>query len=158
VKRSWNPLLWGGFVIALLTLPSYFAFFIRYQNTREFPWATFLLFALAAPMLYTGMSRAFKRPDQFRGKIFGPMLALLSVGTLVLFLSAIHSGARTPNSKNAPQVGQCVPDFTLPDSEGQPVTLSALLHQPFISNDWPPARGGSAKTAGAVLIFYRGYW
>jgi hypothetical protein len=59
---------------------------------------------------------------------------------------------------NAPQIGQRVPDFTLPDSEGQPVTLSALLNQPFASNEWPSTTAAAKKAVGTVLIFYRGYW
>jgi hypothetical protein len=52
-------------------------------------------------------------------------------------------------------------DFTLPDENGNTVTLSTLLNSAFITNDWPssPGSGGArGKTAGALLIFYRGYW
>ncbi len=41
----------------------------------------------------------------------------------------------------AMQIGDRAPDFTLPDSQGQPVSLSALLA------DGP-----------VVLTFYRGHW
>ena|SRR5579872_4285417 len=158
MKRGWNLMLWGGFALALVALPSYFLFFIRYQNTREFPWANFLLFALSAFMLGAGLRRAYKRPQQFRGKVLGPILAVLSLASLGLFFASIYSAARTPASVNAPQLGQTVPDFILPDSEGQLVTLSSLLHQPFSSNDWPAVAASTRKLAGVVLIFYRGYW
>jgi hypothetical protein len=151
-------MLWGGFALALVGLPSYFLFFVRYQNTREFPWVNFLLFALSSFMLGVGIQRAYSRPQQFRGKVAGPILAVLSFALLVLFVVSIYWGARTPASLNAPQLGQVVPDFTLPDSEGQSVTLSSLLRQPFSSNDWPATAAGTRKASGAVLIFYRGYW
>jgi hypothetical protein len=109
-------------------------------------------------MLGVGIQRAYSRPQQFRGKVAGPILAVLSFALLVLFVVSIYWGARTPASLNAPQLGQVVPDFTLPDSEGQSVTLSSLLRQPFSSNDWPATAAGTRKASGAVLIFYRGYW
>jgi hypothetical protein len=160
LKRSWNSLLWGGFAIAFLAFPAYFIYFIRFQSTREIPWPNFLLSGLALFMLGLGLWRAYKRPEAYRGKIAGPILASLGVLLIGYFFSAIYVGARKlPASANAPQIGQRVPDFTLPDSKGQPVTLSALLSQPFSSNDWPAASAAaSKKTAGAVLIFYRGYW
>jgi hypothetical protein len=55
-------------------------------------------------------------------------------------------------------VGEIAPDFTLPDTNGGMVALLSLLDSPFSSNDWPTREAGSGKTAGAVLIFYRGYW
>jgi hypothetical protein len=159
MKRSWNPLLWGGFAIAFLAFPAYFICFIRFQSTREFPWPNFLLSALAAFMLGLGLRRAYKRPQEYRGKIAGPILASLSVFLIGYFFVSIYVGARAlPSSMNAPQIGQKVPDFTLPDSHGQPVTLSTLLEQPFSSNTWPATAAAVNRTNGAVLIFYRGYW
>lgn len=158
MKRSWNPILWLGFVLALATLPVYFAFFVRYQSTRESPWANLLLCAIAVFMLGVGIWRAYKRPEQFRGKIFGPILALLGIASMGLLFTSINSARNLPASTNAPQMGQIVPDFTLQDSEGQLVTFSALRDQPFTSNDWPPTAAATKKAAGTVLIFYRGYW
>jgi cytochrome oxidase Cu insertion factor (SCO1/SenC/PrrC family) len=45
-----------------------------------------------------------------------------------------------PKPQVASNVGKPSPDFTLPDQDGKPVTLSAL------------------RGAPVVLIFYRGYW
>jgi glycerol uptake facilitator-like aquaporin len=159
LKRSWNPLLWVGFAIAFLAFPAYFVYFIRFQSTREIPWPNFLLSAVAVFMLALGLWRAFKQPQAYRGKIAGPILATLSVFLIGYFFVGIYSGARNlPASMNAPQIGQRVPNFTLPDSEGQRVTLYSLLDQPFGSNDWPPKADAAKKAAGTILIFYRGYW
>ena len=159
VKRSWNPILWAGFALALASLPLYFLFLVRYQNTRESPWANVLVSAIAAVMLGVGIWRAYNRPQQFRGKVFGPILTLLSVAAIGLLFTTIYSVARNlPASINAPQLGQRVPDFTLPDSEGQLVTFSTLEGQPFTSNEWPPKAAAGKKASGTVLIFYRGYW
>ncbi len=66
---------------------------------------------------------------------------------LVLLLLGTAASAQLPAAKNAPKVGQKAPDFTLPDSAGKPVKLSALL-----------ASEGGAKVGWRLLVFYRGYW
>jgi hypothetical protein len=159
MKRSWNPILWGGFGLVLVGILSYPYFFMRFPITRDFPWANFLLLAAAAWMLFLGIRRAYRRPQDYRGKVAGPILGTLGVLMIGMFLVGIFYVARNlPASKNAPQVGEIAPDFTVPDSTGREVTLSRLLSQPFGTNDWPATAAGTGKTAGAVLIFYRGYW
>ncbi len=159
MKRSWNPILWGGFALVLAGTASYPFFFIRFAVTRDFPWANLLLLAVAACMLAVGVLRAFKRPEACHGKVSGPILASLSVLLIGFFLVSIFYIARNlPASKNAPRAGEIAPDFTLPDSTGHTVTLSSLLNQPFGTNDWPVTAAATGKTTGAVLIFYRGYW
>ena len=69
----------------------------------------------------------------------GVALVLLALGTA--------AWAQLPASKDAPKVGQKAPDFTLPDSTGKPVKLSALL-----------AGEGGVKGGWLLLVFYRGYW
>ncbi|MEX1245023.1 MAG: hypothetical protein WEB59_06340 [Thermoanaerobaculia bacterium] len=53
-----------------------------------------------------------------------------------------------PVSGGAPAVGAKAPDFTLPDANGSPVTLSRLF---------APERAGNHGT-WVLLVFYRGYW
>jgi hypothetical protein len=170
MKRSWNWRLWGGFALVLVGIASYPFFFIRFAATRDFPWANLILFALAGFLLLTGLRRAFRQPEAYRGKVSGTILASLSTLLVALFLYTILYMARqVPESRGAPAVGQVAPDFTLADENGQPVTLSTLLNSPFSTNDWPttatagrPATTTAGeprgKTSGAVLIFYRGYW
>jgi cytochrome oxidase Cu insertion factor (SCO1/SenC/PrrC family) len=69
------------------------------------------------------------------------MLLLVSFG----FLGSAFS--QLPISSGAPYVGQKLPDFTLPDQNGKPVSLGDLLRA-----------GQHGKSTGLVLIFYRGYW
>jgi hypothetical protein len=157
MNRSWNPRTWSGFVLCLAALVSYPTFFVRYPITRDFPWATLLLMALALYLVASGVLRAFRRPDAYRGKIFGSILGVLSVALVGLFLFGIfHLTRMLPASHGAPQVGQLAPDFTLPDSQGENVTLSHLLQSSFTADGSAGAAAG--KTAAVVLIFYRGYW
>ncbi len=159
MKRSWNPTLWAGFFLALVAMLSYPFVFARYPITRDFPWATLLLIALAIFLLATGLTRAFRWPEAYRGKITGSILAGVTILLVGFFLIEIFYVTRqVPVSHGAPKVGEIAPDFTLPDSRGNSVTLSALLNSQFAKNDSPAAEPASGKTAAVVLIFYRGYW
>jgi peptidoglycan/LPS O-acetylase OafA/YrhL len=143
-KRKWNWALWMGFVLALAAFASY-AFFSQFPLTRDFPWANFLLFAVAGILLLIGLFRAFGRPRVYRGKIFGSIMAILSALIFTAFYYVIFVELRqVPASAGAPRVGQKAPEFTLSDQDGKPVALADLLSAP--------------NTRAAVLIFYRGHW
>ena len=68
---------------------------------------------------------------------------LLALVVLLVAFAAVAYWAlyvNYPKPQIASNAGKAAPDFTLPDQDGKPVTLSALRGQPV------------------VLIFYRGYW
>ena len=159
MKRSWNAIVWVGLVVVLAGLVSYPLIFIRYAVTRDVPWASLLIMTLGLVLLAVGVARAFRRPDAYRGKIFGSILGVLAVAIAALFCYGVFIGTRLPvSSHGAPQVGQAAPDFTLPDSRNNPVNLSGMLGSSFAPNGGiGPAISGD-KTAAVVLIFYRGYW
>ncbi len=139
----------AGFMLALLAFLSYFLFFVQFALTRNFPWMNLLLFAVAAGLLWVGIRRAFRSPALYRGKIFGPILAVLSVLIFGFFAFAIFvAGRQMPASAAAPHVGAKAPDFTLTDSANKPVSLAALLATPL----------HGAAPRGVLLVFYRGYW
>lgn len=162
MKRSWNPMVWAGFALVLAGIASYPMFFIRFPATRDFPWANLVLLAAAVYLLGAGVLRAFQRPDAYRGKVSGTILASVSVLLIGFFFFQIFYVARqVPASLGAPRAGETARDFTLSDSTGGAVTLSGLLNAPFGTNDWPATATStvaSGKTAGLLLIFYRGYW
>jgi len=159
MKQSWNPALWLGFALVLAGTLSYQYFFIRFPVTRDFPWANLILLAIAFALIAVGLRRAYGQPDAYRGKIFGPILAVLGVCAAGFFLFVVFYFVKlVPASAGAPRAGAAAPEFTIPDSLGRPVTLSTLLATPFQSNDWPQARTSEYKSNGLVLIFYRGYW
>lgn len=133
-----------GFILALARLLTY-AFFARYPITRDFPWANLSFFFAAGILLVTGLVRAFGNEKLYRGKIAGPILATLSLLIFGFFAYEIfYVMKQVPASAGAPRVGQKAPEFTLPDQTGKPIALTDLL--------------SSSKSAGAVLIFYRGFW
>jgi lysylphosphatidylglycerol synthetase-like protein (DUF2156 family) len=149
--RRLNWPLWIGVLLTLIGAFSYIAVFIWFPITRDFPWVNLLLFLGAALFLWKGVRRGFAR-DQLhptRSKIVTSIFTTLSVLIVALFLLSFFVFARMlPPSTGAPQVGQKVPEFTLPDSTGKQVSLNELLTTPI---------DGKAPK-GVLLIFYRGYW
>jgi hypothetical protein len=148
-----NWALWAGFLLSFLALLSYPFFFVQFPITRDFPWATLLLFVVAAVILFVGIRRAFAagRPRPTLSKITAVVLTLVSVISLGLFVFGIFIAARwLPASHGAPQVGAKAPDFTLVDTTNKQVSLSELLSTPINKSAAPPK--------GVLLIFYRGYW
>ena len=152
MKRRWNLWLWMGFLLVLAGLLSYVPIFSLFPVTRDFPWVNLLLFVAGGVLLVKGLRRAFRQPERYRGKIFGPLLAVLSMlGVFFFAYGLFYLGRQLPASAAAPRVGQKAPNFTLPDQNGKPVTLAELLSSPSV------ATAGTRPDA-VLLIFYRGHW
>ena len=143
MKRHWNVPIWAGFAIVIVALVSYTPIFAVFPVTRDVPWANYLLFLLGGGLLAVGLRRAFRDPEQYRGKISGSILAALSVFLLGFFV--VGTGYLTkqiPSAERALHPGQPAPPFVLQDIAGKQVASSELL------------KGHRA----VVLVFYRGYW
>ena len=152
IKR-FNWQIWAGLLLSFLASLAYPLFFVNYPITRDFPWATLALYAVAVVLLWMGLKRAFAGDEKrtLLSKIVASGLAGLSVVIIGVFLFSILVMARwLPPSTGAPQVGQKAPDFTLSDASGKQVSLSELLSQPIA--------GQTTQPKGVLLIFYRGYW
>ena len=150
-KRNWNWRIWIGFLLTLVAVGSYVAIFAYFPVTRDVPWVSYLLFLVALGLLVIGLRRAFGQPAAYRGKIAGPILAMLSLVVMASFTYGILYGSKhLPPSNEAPKVGDKAPEFSLPDTHGKTTTLAELLSSPF---------GSTGKAPKAVLlVFYRGYW
>ena len=148
VKR-FNWQIWVGFLLSVLAFLSYPTFFVRFPVTRDFPWANLLLGAMSFAFILIGLRRAFSPSRRLFSKIVSLLVATVSVLIMGMFVFVVFVQARwLPASKAAPQVGQKVPEFSLPDTRGQVVSLSELIAT--------PVNGKVPK--GVLLIFYRGYW
>lgn len=149
-KRLWNWHLWAGFLLCLVGFAS-FPFFARFPVTRDVPWPNFSLFVIGGAAFIVGFKRAFGQSQQYRGKIAGPVLGTLSLLAVGFFCYIVFYMTRQlPASAGAPHVGQNAPEFVLPDTNNQPLSLSSLLSTPLTGSQIPPK--------GVVLVFYRGYW
>src|SRR5262245_22232094 len=150
MARRWNLSLWAGFLLVLAAPSLFGVVFFRFPATRAFPCPPFLLLAAGLTLMTLGLRRAYREPHLYRGKIVGTILAAVGVAIFALFgWGAFYFARQLPPSTGAPQVGQKAPDFTLPDKDGHPVTLSELLAS---------GERGSKRVSGVVLVFYRGYW
>lgn len=147
--RLFNWLVWAGFLLSVVAFLSYFFVFVRFPVTRDFPWASLLLFAAAAALLLAGLRRAFAPERQTKSKVAGIVAAGLSAVIFGVFVFTTFIMARwIPAAHGAPRVGQKAPEFSLPDTNGKSVSLSELLSTPI---------GGKAPR-GVLLVFYRGHW
>jgi hypothetical protein len=150
-RRRWNLSIWAGFFFVVAGFLSY-PFFIQSPATRDIPWVNFVLFAAGLALLVIGLKRAFGQPAIYHGKIFGPILAVLSLVVAGMFGFVIFFELRDlPASFGAPHVGQKAPGFTLTDQDDRPVSLGDLLSS-------PASHTSTEKVKAVLLIFYRGFW
>jgi hypothetical protein len=147
--KRFNWQIWAAFLVTFGGLLSFPLLFVRFPSTRDFPWANFLLVALAMVLLVIGLKRAFQPGRSKLAKALALVLTTLSVALIGLFLWSFFILAKQlPPSRGAPQVGQKAPDFTLTDTSEKQVRLSELLSTQI----------GGNKPKGVLLVFYRGYW
>ena len=143
MKRRRNILNWAGFAIVLIAFLSYVPVFAMFPATRDVPWANYLLFLTGGALLAIGVKRAFGDSAQYRGKISGSILTVLSVAIFALFVAGVtYFSKQIPPARTALGVGAKAPAFALLDTAGKQVSSIDLLK----------------NHRGYVLIFYRGYW
>lgn len=138
--------LWVAFVLALGAVLCNAAFFVSFPGQKALEWPSLLFPAAALAALVVGMVRVFRQPSG--GRTASSILAVVTALVAGLAIVGFFHACDLPASHGAPTVGQKVPDFTLPDTSGQPVSLAQLLA--------PAARGAAPKSV--LLVFYRGYW
>jgi hypothetical protein len=147
IQKHTNSALWLGLLITVLGVLSNLLYFLKVP-AAALPWLNLTLPAIGLIFLLIGVVRAFGQSQIYRGKIWGSiaagLAALFLAGSAWLFVEA----RKIPRSEGAPQVGQRVPDFTLSDSNGQPVALAQLFG----------ASPGMSQPKAVLLVFYRGYW
>ena len=145
-KRNLAP--WMGLLITLLGLSSNWLPFTGFP-AAPVPWISLLLSMIGFVVVLLGLWRAFTKSAIYKGKVQASVAAVLSLlflaGSIGFFWSARHI---PPESAAAPQVGQRVPDFTLPDSAGHSVSLTQLFSSSV----------GKEPPKALLLVFYRGYW
>jgi hypothetical protein len=142
IKRRRNLIIWAGFAVVLLGAFSYLPLFANIPITRDIPWVNFLLFLAGVILLGTGLKRAYRAPDIYRGRISGSILSVLAVLLIGFFSYGVFVLTKVPPAHGAPKPGDPAAPFTLTNTKGAHISLADLL------------KGRRA----ALLIFYRGYW
>ena len=149
--KLWNWRLWAGFGLSIVAFAGY-AFWVN--ETRAVFWPALLLFVVAATLLFWGWKRRSRAPELYRGKMAGYVLTILSMLILGLFGFVVYQVSRVfPDAKNAPQIGQRAPEFSLVDANGKNFTLAELLSTPVTNAD-----SAARAPKGVLVVFYRGYW
>jgi len=148
VKRKRTLAPWTGLLLTALGLASNMLPFAGFPAVPV-PWISLLLSISGFLIVLFGLWRAFGQSAAYKGKISGSVAAafslLLLAGAIAFFWSARHIPAQ---SGAAPQIGQQVPDFTLPDTTGHSVSLAELFSSSM----------GKEPPKALLLVFYRGYW
>lgn len=129
-----TPLALASLLLAV-GAPVTYVLLIGVPLVRNHPAAYVVVFAMALALAVGALTRG-------RGRRWPAWIAL-GVSALLLAGGSWFNfvGARVPATPTALRVGARPPDFTLPDADGKPVTLTEF-------------RGKKP----VVLVFYRGYW
>ena len=146
-----NSALWAGCALTPLAVLSNGLYFLRPPAQAAIPWLSLGLSVVALLFLIIGLRQAYASPPVYRGKVAGSIFATISILLLAVTVFGFFKARNLPSAGNAPLIGQKVPDFTLPDTNNNPVTLAQLLSgaEPVPSPTRPKA---------VLLVFYRGYW
>jgi hypothetical protein len=146
-RRNTAP--WWGLLLACCALGCNAGFFVSIPWQGAIAWLSLLLAAMALVFLAVGLWRAYGQARVYGGKVLSVVLAVIALLPVGLSAFGFVETRKLPSAAAAPQVGQKVPDFTLPDTSGKPVSLDQLF---------APASSGSQAPKAVLLIFYRGYW
>lgn len=146
--RRRNGAIWLGLLLTALGPLSGALEFLGFP-AAPLTWISLVLPMIGSALVVFGLWRAFRQSEIYRGKVAGSIVAVVSLlllaGSIKLFSIARQL---PPKAAGSPQIGERVPDFTLPDSEGHLISLAQLISG---------AAGGAAPKA-VLLVFYRGYW
>ena len=140
-------MFWIGFLITILGFASNFLYWLSIPESF-IPWINVAMPLIGLVVLFVGLIRFWPGANLWR-RALGVFLGLLSTAVLVISVWGFVDARNIPGAAGAPQVGQKAPDFTLPDSTGQSVSLAQLLADPLAN---------SARPKAVLLVFYRGYW
>jgi len=149
-QRRTNSALWHGLFITLADIATQFFYFLRLPPPvpHALPWINLLLPAIGLIYVVIGLARAFNQPAVYGGRIGGSVLIVIALLLVAGDAFLFRETRAVPNSAGAPQVGQHLPEFTLPDSSGELTSLSQLF----------AASADSSPPKAVLLVFYRGYW
>ena len=145
-RTRFNWPLWSGLALSVIAFATYFTIFVAQPSTRDLPWPTLILFAIAITLAAIGTGRAFAAEPRSRARrVIASVVAFLTATIFVFFCFAIFIATKMlPKSNEAIAVGAKAPEFALPDVNDKTIALAQLVTAP--------------ATKGVVLIFYRGYW
>ena len=137
-----NYLAWLGPIVTFAGAISYFLYFVRFPDLRDFPWVNLPLVGLGVLLSGVGLLRAFSNANyKILSKGFASIGFLFSLALAALFTFYIFSiSYQMPSAEGVSQVSDVAPAFALLDQNNQTVQLSSFRDKKL------------------VITFYRGYW
>jgi hypothetical protein len=147
-ERRKNLASWWGLLLALGAIGCNAVLFVGSSAQSVMPALSLVFAAGAIIFLGIGLKCAFGQPQFYHGKVLSVVLVAVALLPVAITAFAFVVARKLPSSTAAPQVGQKVPDFTLADTSGKPVSLDQLLS----------GSSGAPAPKAVLLIFYRGYW
>lgn len=149
-QRRTNSSLWYGLLITSAGIATHFLYFLRLPPPvpHTLPWINLLLPVIGLIYVVIGLARAFNQSAVYGGKIWGSVLTVIALLLVAGDAFLFRQTRAVPKSAGAPQVGQHLPEFTLPDSSRELTSLSQLF----------AASADSSPPKAVLLVFYRGYW
>jgi len=145
-----NTAPWWGLLFSVAALACNGAFFLDAPFQRLFPWLSLLFAIVALSFLVMGLRLLIARPKLYRRKMLSIVVTVIALLPAALSVLAFVGTRKLPGAAEAPQIGERVPDFILPDTLGKPISLDQLLAAS------PNSQAPAPKAV--LLIFYRGYW
>lgn len=158
IERRTNVAPWWALLFAITAVGCNVAFFVGSPAPSMFAWLSLLLAIVSVTFLAVGLRRAFSQAQLYRGKVKTAVLSVIALLAAGVSGLAFVGARKLPSAKAAPQVGQRVPDFTLADTSGKPVSLDELLAGSSGSPTATPSETRDPAPKAVLLIFYRGYW
>lgn len=129
--------VWVGPLLAIVAIASYFTVFVSWPATRDVPWPSYALLALALVLSTLALLRAARAR---RGIVLAAIGDALTVGLAGFFVWYCLVFSVLPQVPGALAVGAPAPAVVLVDDRGAQVDVGALAREKLL------------------LVFYRGHW
>ena len=152
-----NVATWWGLLFAIVALGCNGAFFLNLPFQGAVAWLSLLFAIVALTLLAMGLRLAIVYPKIYRRRALTVIVTAIAIIPAGLSVLGFVATRKLPSATAAPQVGQRVPDFTLADTSGRPVSLDQLLAASSAVSPGELSFESRAPKA-VLLIFYRGYW
>ncbi len=140
-KRWQQHAVWIGPVLTIVGALSYFLYFYQFPALRDFPVLNLPIVLLGLAFTSVGCWQMFKQRGRLLAKAFASIGLLLSLGVGGMFVFYVFFFSYgLPSVAAVPDLQATPADFSLPDQNGQQVSMADY------------------RNSKIILVFYRGFW